>query len=96
MIENEILRLIQRHWRKAAWGTIIFLVLRFLIVTFFGWWILSTVLERRQQFKEDRDAFEAAFQEETDSFEKEFNETGALIKMKQREIKEELEQVKYA
>ncbi len=94
MIENEILSLIKRHWKKTAWGAVIFFIIRFLIVTFFGWWILSTILERRQEFKESSEAFEASFQEMSKSFEKGFNESRASIKDKQGELKEEFEKSK--
>lgn len=94
MIENEILRLIRRHWRKAAWGTIILLILRFFIVASVGWWILSTILERRQEFKEQRNAFEETFQEETDDFEKEFQKSKTSMEKQQKEFTKEFEKAK--
>ena len=69
-LKQELLNLIKCHWKKTAWGAVIFFIIRFLIVAFFGWWILSTILERRQEFKESRDAFETSFQEMSKSFEK--------------------------
>ena len=93
-LKEELLKLIKRHWKKAAWGAVIFFIIRFLLVAFFGWWILSTVLERRQEFKESSEAFEADFQEKSESFKKDFNDTRASIKAKQNELKEEFENSK--
>ena len=93
-LKQELLNLIKCHWKKTAWGAVIFFIIRFLIVAFFGWWILSTILERRQEFKESRDAFETSFQEMSKSFEKGFHESRASIKTKQSELKEEFEKSK--
>jgi len=95
-LKEELLILIKRHWKKAAFGTVIYFILRFLIVAFFGWWILSTILERRQGFKESSEAFETSFQEMSKSFEKDFNNTKASIKAKQNELKDEFENSKAA
>lgn len=89
---NKLLNLIKHHWKKAAWGAVIFFITRFLIVASVGWWILSSVLGRRQEIKEDSEAFKSSFQEMSQSFEKGFNDTQASIKAKQSEFKESFAQ----
>gem|GEM_PF-4048992 len=93
-LKEELLTLIKRHWKKAAWGAVIFFIIRFLLVTFCGWWILSTILERRQEFKESSEAFEASFQEMSKSFEKDFQKQKTSIENKQKEFKEDFEKNK--
>ena len=91
-VKDELLTFMKRHWRKAAFGSVIFLLLRFLLFAFVAWWILSSVMSRRQEFKESSEAFESSFQDMSKAFEEDFNARKSSLEAGQKAIKQELAQ----
>ena len=91
-IKDELLTFIKRHWKKAAFGSIIFLLLRLLLFAFVAWWILSSIMNRRQEFKESSEALEASFQDMSKAFEEDFKARKSSIEAGQKAIKQELDQ----
>lgn len=93
-IKPEIINFIKRHWRKVAFGSILFLTIRILIFGIVAFWILSGVMSRRQEIQEVGEEFKSSFEEMSKAFEKDFKATRTFLENSQSHLKTEFDQKK--
>jgi len=93
-IKTETLNFIKRHWKKVALGSIIFFLIRLFLFVFFAYWILSGILNRRQDIQEAREEFKASFEKKSEAFDNDFQTRKASLKNSQNKIKIEFDQKK--
>ncbi|MBY0282226.1 MAG: hypothetical protein K2W94_08770 [Alphaproteobacteria bacterium] len=93
-IKTETLNFIKRHWKKVALGSVIFFLVRLLLFVFFAYWILSGIMNRRQDIQEARGEFKASFERMSEAFEKDFKARRSSLENSQNQIKIEFDQKK--